>query len=144
MIDALVGGQLHGKPVCKIGRSGRQFVTAKVRAAPGADESIFINVIAFVDRAKDCLLELDDGDSVAISGALTPKAWLDRSGAARPALDMVASAVLTPYHVRRKRAALQGEGPRPERSESTSQRPREIVGLTAAQIADDRLDDVAF
>ena len=43
---------------------------------------------------------------MALSGSLTPKAWTDRSGEARPALDMVAHAVLTAYHVTRKRQAV--------------------------------------
>lgn len=56
--------------------------------------------------AKRCL-GLGEGDAVALSGPLTPKAWLDKEGAARPALDLVASHVLTAYHVTRKRKALE-------------------------------------
>jgi hypothetical protein len=37
---------------------------------------------------------LEDGDAVAIAGALTPKVWLDKQGNARPALDMIVSRVL--------------------------------------------------
>ncbi|AVA33432.1 single-stranded DNA-binding protein [Cupriavidus metallidurans] len=110
MIDGLISGKLYGKPVCKTGQSGRQFVTAKVRAATGGDEAVFVNVIAFSTTARDALLELDDGDSVALAGTLTPKAWLDKQGDAKPALDLVAHQVLTAYAVRRKRSALQGEG----------------------------------
>jgi hypothetical protein len=40
------------------------------------------------------LLALEDGDAVAVAGALTPKVWLDKQGNARPALDMIVSRVL--------------------------------------------------
>ena len=42
-----------------------------------------------------------------MSGSLTPKAWTDKEGSARPALDMVAHQVLTAYHVTRKRNTVQ-------------------------------------
>jgi single-stranded DNA-binding protein len=74
-----------------------------------------VNVIAFSDGAKAALLALDDGDSVALAGTLTPKVWTDRNGDAKPALDMVAHAVTTAYHVKRKRAAVQGANDGDER-----------------------------
>jgi single-stranded DNA-binding protein len=65
-----------------------------------------VNCIAFAAPAVEALLALADGDSVAVSGELTPKAWLDKSGEARPSLDLVAHAILTAYHVTRKRQAV--------------------------------------
>ncbi|WP_083265899.1 single-stranded DNA-binding protein [Burkholderia lata] len=108
MIDGLVSGKLYGKPAERTGASGRSFVTAKVRAAAGDGEALFVNIIAFADDAKAAMLGLDDGDSVALAGTLTPKVWTDRNGDAKPVLDMVAHAVLTAYHVKRKRVAMQG------------------------------------
>ena len=107
MIDGLIAGKMFGKATERTGATGRPFVTAKVRAAVSDVEALFVNVIAFSDGAKAALLALDDGDSVALSGTLTPKVWTDRNGDAKPALDMVAHAVLTAYHVKRKRAAMQ-------------------------------------
>jgi hypothetical protein len=107
MIDGLVSGKLYGKPSSRTGQSGKSFVTAKVRAASGDGESLFVNVIAFDDGVKTALLALDDGDSVALAGTLTPKVWTDKHGDAKPALDMVAHGVLTAYHVKRKRQAVQ-------------------------------------
>lgn len=109
MIDGLIGGKVYGKPAERTGQSGKQFVTAKVRAAAGDGESLFVNVIAFDGDAQAALLALEDGDSVSLSGVLTPKVWMDKSGEARPALDMVAHVVLTAYHVKRKRQAVQRE-----------------------------------
>lgn len=109
MIDGLIGGKVYGKPAERKGQGGTAYATAKVLAAGGDGESLFVNVIAFADDARAALLALDDGDSVSLSGALTPKVWTDKNGEARPALDMVAHAVLTAYHAKRKRLAVQRE-----------------------------------
>ena len=106
MIEALVSGKLHGQPAQKIARTGKPFVVAKVRAHAG-DADVFVNVIAFSQAACEALLALGDGDAVALAGSLMPKAWTDREGIARPALDLVASQVLSAYHVTRKRKALE-------------------------------------
>ncbi|MDB5929002.1 MAG: hypothetical protein JWR60_709 [Polaromonas sp.] len=106
MIEALISGKLHGQPAQKIARTGKPYETARVRAHAG-DSDVFINVIAFSQAACEALLALSEGDAVALAGTLTPKAWLDKEGAARPALDLVASHVLTAYHVTRKRKALE-------------------------------------
>jgi len=106
MIDGLVAGKMCGQPSQRTGKAGKPFAIAKVRAAAGDGESLFVNVIAFDQAACRALLALGDGDSVALAGALTPKAWVDREGQPRPSLDMVAAQVLTPYHVTRKRAAM--------------------------------------
>lgn len=109
MIDGLIGGKLHGKPAQRVGQSGKAFVTAKVRTPTANGETLFVNVIAFSESVGASLLALDDGDSVSISGALTPKAWTDRNGEVKPSLDMVAHALLTAYHVTRKRQAVSGK-----------------------------------
>ncbi len=109
MIDGLVGGKLHGKPAQRVGQSGKAFVTAKVRTPTANGDALFVNVIAFSESVGASLLALDDGDSVSISGALTPKAWTDRNGEVKPSLDMVAHALLTTYHVTRKRQAMSGK-----------------------------------
>ncbi|MGF6792396.1 single-stranded DNA-binding protein [Paraburkholderia sp. 35.1] len=113
MIDGLIAGKLYGTAQTRTGQSGKTFVTAKVRAAGGDGETLFVNVITFSDTAAAALLALEDGDAVALAGTLSPKVWTDKHGEARPALDMVAHAVLTAYHVRRKRKAVQPEEPGP-------------------------------
>jgi single-stranded DNA-binding protein len=106
MIDALVSGKLFGAAQSRVSRNGSEFVTAKVRAAAGDGEALFVNVIAFSHSAGAALMALADGDSVALAGTLTPKAWVDKHGEARPALDMTVHAVMTAYHVQRKRKAV--------------------------------------
>ena len=109
MIDGLVSGRLYGTAQVRTGQHGTHVVTCRVRASAGDGESLFVNVIAFDDTVKDALQALDDGDSVSLAGALTPKTWIDKQGNAKPALDMVVHAVLTAYHVQRKRRAIRGE-----------------------------------
>jgi hypothetical protein len=47
------------------------------------------------------LLALNDGDSVSLSGALTPKVWVDKQGKPRPAINLIAHKILTV--IRKKR-----------------------------------------
>ena len=127
MIDALVSGKLFGKPVERTTKNGSRFATAKVRAAAG-EETIFCNVIAFSASAVTALLALDDGDAVALAGELTAKVWTDRNGEAKPSLDLKAHAVLTGYHVRRRRRAVQGEDEDKSAGNGTTrERPAEPV-----------------
>ncbi len=106
MIDALVSGRVYGKPAERSATSGKPYATAKVRVATRAGDTLFVNFIAFDKDAIKALLTLADGDSLALTGELTPKAWVDEEGNARPSLDLLAHAVLTPYHVARKRNAI--------------------------------------
>jgi len=112
MIEALITGTLTGLAEQRQGKNDTTFVLAKVKATPGDGESLIVNVIAFAPEACAALLALDEGDTVALSGALTPKVWTDKQGNTRPALDLVASQVQTVYHVDRKRAAT-GNTPTP-------------------------------
>lgn len=104
MIDALIQGQLHGKARTKTAANGNSFVVAKVRA-PTREEAVFVNVIAFDDDAQQALLALDDKDAVGLAGELTPSAWLDKNGEARPSVSLLAHAVISAYSVQRKRKA---------------------------------------
>jgi single-stranded DNA-binding protein len=89
------------------GKQGKPFAIAKVRAAAGEGEALFVNVITFDPATVAALLALGDGDSVALAGSLTPKVWTDKEGNSRPAVDLVAHKLLTAYHVTRKRNAVQ-------------------------------------
>ena len=108
MIDALIAGKLYGVPKQGTGKTGNTFTTALVRTTAGNGESLMVSVIAFEDAAQAAIQVLGDGDSVALVGSLTPKVYEARDGSAQPALDMVAHAVLTAYHVKRKRQAVEG------------------------------------
>ena len=106
MIDALISGKLYGQPTERTSKTGKPFALAKVRAAGGDGESLFVNVIAFDAAPCTALLALGDGDSVALSGSLTPKTWTDKEGNTRPSIDLVAHQALTSYSVTKKRSAM--------------------------------------
>ncbi len=108
MIEALVTGTLMALAEERQGKNDSAFVVAKLKAQPAEGEGLIVNVIAFAAEARAALLALDEGDTLAVSGALTPKVWTDKQGDTRPALDLVASQVLTVFHVERKRATLGG------------------------------------
>lgn len=110
MIEALMAGKLVGKPEARTSKSGRTFVTAKLRVAAGGEDTHFVRLTAFSDTAGAALLALDDGDAAAVAGSLKPGAWVDRDGAAKPNIDMVVAQVLTVYHLKRRRDAVQATG----------------------------------
>lgn len=94
MIDGLIAGKLLGDPELRPGKAESQFVVARVRAQSVDGDHLIVNVIAFDDAPCAALLGLRDGDSVALSGSLTPKAWTNKQGNVKPALDLVAQRVL--------------------------------------------------
>lgn len=114
MIDGLIAGKIYGAPQQRTGKNGSAFVTAKARCASGEGDGVFVNVIAFDADTCHALMALGDGDSVSITGTLTPKAWTDKDGVAHPSLDIVAFQILTAYHVQRKRKASVGGQHPPE------------------------------
>jgi single-stranded DNA-binding protein len=88
---------MYGHAEERSGQAGSAYVMCKVRAATDDGDTIFCNVIAFNDAVRSALLALADGESVSLSGALTPKVWTDKQGNVRPALDLVAHAVLSAH-----------------------------------------------
>lgn len=105
MIDGLVAGRLVSHAEMREGKNASQFVVAKVKATAADGDSVVVNVIAFAPEACAALMALDEGQSVSLSGSLTPKVWTDKQGNTKPALDMIASNVLTAHHVGRKYGA---------------------------------------
>lgn len=138
MIDAIVSGRLHTAAIERTGSNGNRFVVAKVIAAGGNGESLFVGVIAFSQTARTALLALDAGDSVALSGSCTPKVWTDRNGEPHAQLDVVAHAVLTAYHVRRKRKAVAAD----QQAAPTAPSAAPAARATGAPDFDDMGDDL--
>lgn len=110
MIDALLTGKLAADPKAGTARNGNPYATARVWATTGAEDRLGVSVIAFDADAVAGLLALSAGDAVALAGEFTPKVWTDAEGNARPSADMKAHALLTPYHVTRKRKAMSEDG----------------------------------
>ncbi|WP_028228368.1 hypothetical protein [Paraburkholderia ferrariae] len=108
MIDALIAGRLHGAPTVRMSRDGKyRFVTGKLRCAGGDGEILFVDIVAFSDSAKACLLELSDGDSAALCGSLTVSVWQPSAGGPKPQVRLNVTGALTPYHVKKRRAVMQ-------------------------------------
>ena len=74
MIDALISGKLYGQPTERTSKTGKPFALAKVRAAGGDGESLFVNVIAFDAAPCTALLALVLDAAVSFSS----KRWLER------------------------------------------------------------------
>ncbi len=109
MIDALIAGKLLGSPEQRIDKNEKAFVVAKVLATAVDGDSIIVNVIAFDTGTGQSLLELQDGDSLALSGALTPRVWTDKQGSVRPSLDLVAHRVLSAHNSQRAVNSVRAE-----------------------------------
>jgi single-stranded DNA-binding protein len=95
MIEGLIAGTLVGLAETRQGKNGTSYALAKVKAAAADGDSFIVNVIAFSTEASAAMMALDDGDAVSATGSLTPKVWTDKQGNTRPALDMIATQVLT-------------------------------------------------
>ena len=67
-------------------------------------------MLAFAPDACNALLALGAGDAVALAGELASSSYTGKDGAPRISLDLTAHAVLTAYHVSRKRRAVQTQG----------------------------------
>jgi hypothetical protein len=79
MIDALIAGRLYGAPQQRTAKTGKAFVTGKLRVSVANGETAFISFICFAPPAVAAILALQDGDSVALRGELSV-----RCGPTRP------------------------------------------------------------
>lgn len=113
MIDALITGRLAADPKAGTSRNDNPYVTARVLVTTADEDRLSVSVIGFRTSLIDGLLALGAGDTVALAGELTPKVWTDKDGNPRPSADMKAHALLTPYHVTRRRKAVHGEADAP-------------------------------
>ena len=94
MIDGLIAGRLMGDASRRVDKAGRTYIVARVLARNKADEEFIVNVIAFDEAACAGLLALRDGESLSLTGSLTPKVWTDKQGNTKAALDLVAHRVV--------------------------------------------------
>lgn len=94
MIEGMVAGKVVGDPESRRGKGDSEFVVAKVRAQNNDGEMVIVNVIVFSADLGAALMELRDGDALALAGSLSPKVWSDKQGNTRAALDMVATRML--------------------------------------------------
>ena len=107
MIDALVSGSLIAAPQEKTGASGRLFVQCRLRVPVADGESVFVLATAFDTDVRRALAALGAGDPVCLAGPLKLGVWQPPDGGeARVNASVVVNALVSPYHVRRKRDAM--------------------------------------
>lgn len=93
MIRALLTGTLHERPVSRIGKSGKSFVTAKLKA-DGAEGTVWCSLIAFGPQAE-VLTEQREHAAVSVAGRVTLSSWLDKAGEPKAGLSVVVDQVAT-------------------------------------------------
>ncbi len=126
-IDCLIQGRLHKAPQSRTAKNGSAFVTCTVRVPTRDGASLFASVICFSGTACQALVALSDGDAVSLSGEATLKLYQPKDGSEpRPSLDLLAHAVLTPYHVKRRREAAAGDKPQNTRPDTHEPPDREL------------------
>lgn len=106
MIDALLTGRLAAPAEARTASNGNRYAIARLWVATGAEERMSVSVIAFDADTVAGLLALGKDEAVTLAGELTPKVWTDKAGNAKPSADLKAHALLTAYHVQRKRQAM--------------------------------------
>ena len=147
MIDGLIAGKLSGSAQSRTAQNGKTFVTCRLRAADADGEAQYVIVVGFDDIVKNALLALGDGDSVSASGAVAVGTYEARDGATRVSIKLVASAVLTPYHAKRKReAVMQASGTMYSMSPASGASKQRGQREAAAAVVGDAMpdDDVAL
>jgi single-stranded DNA-binding protein len=110
MIESLISGKLHGNPQQRTSKTGKPFVTAKMRVSTGEEQGQFVNVTAFSDSVQGALLTLGEGDALTVAGTMNIKTWVNREGVAVPDVSIIAAQILSVYHLKRKRQAVQDAG----------------------------------
>ncbi|MCC8400953.1 single-stranded DNA-binding protein [Paraburkholderia sp. MMS20-SJTN17] len=108
MIDALLGGSLAKDPESRTAKNGNPYALVTLRVPNGGNIALFARITAFDAHVRDELLSLGKGDALSVAGPLEVGAWKADNGEVRPSLSMVAHAIVSPYHVKRRRAAIQG------------------------------------
>ena len=88
MIRALLTGVLYGTPERRTAKSGKLFVTAKLRADDGKGGSVFCSLVAF-DAQADRLATLPAGAALSVSGKTEVQAWIDKKGEPAAGLSLV-------------------------------------------------------
>ena len=67
MISALVAGTLFRSPEHKMSKSGKDYISAKMKVRDG-DYVAWIRVTVFSESAQAELMRLGDGDALSVQG----------------------------------------------------------------------------
>lgn len=103
MIDALISGRIRGAVTVRTSKNGKPFASWRIATTDKNGDGVLCSCIAFSTTAIDAVQRLSDGDSLAVSGEAAINARQGNDGLQRQGLDVLAHAVLTAYHLGRKR-----------------------------------------
>ena len=107
-LDVLCQGRLVKSPEVRKAKNGNEYALAQLSVATEADASTLVSVIAFSSAVVKTLQALDVGDAICVAGRAKLTAWADKkSSEPRAGLSITAERVMTAYHLRRKRRAVQ-------------------------------------
>lgn len=119
-VTALVTGRLLADPEQRTGQSGKPFTLARMAAATDEGESAAVSLIAFGTAAEQ-LAALSKGDTLAATGRCKVTTWAGRDGEVKSGLSVTVDLLLSAYHLKRKRAAVQPQdGERKQKSAEVS------------------------
>lgn len=104
-LTVLCTGRMLADPELRTTNSGRPYTRARVVAGTDGGDTQLVTVIAF-GHIGDQVAELGKGDTVAVTGRARLEAWTHRDGEPQIGLTLKADALLTQYHVRRRRKAM--------------------------------------
>lgn len=109
-LDALCAGRLTRAAELRTSKTGRDYATAQMAVQADGDERVLVSLICFAADAVQEIRALEAGDSLCVAGRAKLSAWSDKSsGEPRAGLSVTVEKVLTPYHLRRRRQATQGD-----------------------------------
>jgi single-stranded DNA-binding protein len=93
-LRGIVSGALFRAPQSKISKTGKVYAIAKIREGTG-DAARWFNCIAFAESAVEELLQLSDGDPIAIAGEIDAELYKPEGGEVRLAWKITVDAVLS-------------------------------------------------
>jgi single-stranded DNA-binding protein len=102
VIDALVTGKLIKDPVELTGKTGQPFTRFMLNTPSKEGAYVLITGVAFGDVAER-IARLHKGDALSVAGELSPTEWTDREGVEKHGLNVVVSAALSVYDIKKRR-----------------------------------------
>jgi single-stranded DNA-binding protein len=91
---AMISGRLWKAPEAKTAKAGQPFAVATVRVAE-RERAVFWSIVAFGEVAEE-LLQLEDGDSVSVSGPFSTETYVSKDGETRVSHKLTADRLASP------------------------------------------------
>src|ERR1700730_4553939 len=93
MILGLITGTIFREVAQRTSKTGKAYAYATLRAKDG-DTAQFIRVTVFSESSQVDLLQLSEGDAVAVTSALKAELYTGNDGATKLSLSIVADKIL--------------------------------------------------